>query len=84
MEITGVIPDPAATATNEFCVVVSMFSGWFSSVISCLEMNCPMGLMTSRRSPALSDSLAQLENTPPRSRLMATRISPGVGSAQME
>ena len=55
----------------------------------CLETKAPMGLMTSRTSPALSSALAHVENRPPRSFLMATRISllPSAklrGSAQIE
>ena len=55
----------------------------------CLETKAPMGLMTSRTSPALSSALAHVENSPPRSFLMATRISllPSAklrGSAQIE
>jgi hypothetical protein len=55
----------------------------------CLDTNAPMGLMTSRVFPAFSSALAHVENNPPRSFLMATRISllPSAklrGSAQIE
>ena len=55
----------------------------------CLDTNAPIGLITSSTSPALSSALAQVENSPPRSFLMATRISllPSAklrGSAQIE
>ncbi len=47
-------------------------------------MNVPCGLITSMRSPACSSLFAQVENRPPRSRLIATEIAPGVGGRQME
>ena len=55
----------------------------------CLDTNAPIGLITSRTSPALSSAFAQVENSPPRSFLIATRISllPSAklrGSAQIE
>ena len=85
----GVIPEPAAKATR--CTLrflatsfSASFSGSFMEVMLTLEVNAPCGFITSRVSPAASCSLAHVENTPPMSFLMATRISPGVGSAQME
>ncbi len=74
-------------------------SGWFMEFMRfcstalpsrpCLDTNAPMGLITSRVSPAFSSALAHVENSPPRSFFTATRISllPSSklrGSAQME
>ena len=41
-------------------------------------------LLTSMTVPGVNSSFAQVENTPPRSRLMATRMTPGRGRSQME
>ena len=89
MAMIGVIPEPAAKATrctDAFRATSSAASrsGSLRLVSPSLEMNAPCGFITSSRSPARSDSFAQVENTPPRSCLIATRISPGSGSAQIE
>ena len=85
----GVIPEPAAKATrwtDAFLATSSAASrsGSFMLVSPSLEMNAPWGFMTSSVSPAFRELLAQVEKTPPMSCLIATRISPGRGSAQIE
>ena len=89
IDMIGVMPEPAAKATRwTLALPATSFSASFSAsfmeVTLTLEVNAPCGFITSMRSPAVRFSLAQVENNPPRSFLMATRISPGVGSVQIE
>ncbi len=71
--ISGVMPDPAAIPAT--CTPSSAPR----SIV-----NVPCGLITSIRSPVRSSLVAQVENAPPRSRLIATLIRPGDGGRQIE
>ena len=67
------MPDPAANATS-----VRVAPGSIGTP------KRPSGVITDSVSPTRGCSLAQLENAPPASRLMATRSSPSSRPEQIE
>src|SRR6476646_7140864 len=73
IEITGVMPLPAANARYLFLFFEC------SSVL-----NLPVGGKTSSSSPGFNDIFAKLENAPPSTFFTATRNSFSKGDEQME
>ena len=69
----GVMPDPAAKPTCNRPLPARPSSP-----------KRPVGVITSSVSPAFNASFAQLENTPPSTRLIATVRSSRSGAEQME
>src|SRR5690625_6350143 len=87
IDMIGVMPEPAAIATKwppSWDSSSAIASGLFSAVVCRREVNEPCGFITLMVSQTASSSWAQVEKNAPQSYIIATRISPGTGSAQME